>query len=190
VHCLLQLLQTPVRFAFFFRLCLAEHQHGDLKECIRQLVSSRMWRCSKAVAIGSYAWFVLGVTWLLNSETCETCPGINMLCLAIVLTVVARMLLTLVAFYQTFPQGSDVQPPKPQGASWSLIDSIPHVRFNSKLTCFTSDRSCAVCLSDFEDGDLLRRLPCNHSFHIGCIDKWLMQNRECPLCRHDVEVRT
>lgn len=46
---------------------------------------------------------------------------------------------------------------------------------------------CAVCLSEFEDGDTLRLLPkCNHVFHPHCIDTWLSSRATCPVCRAKV----
>ncbi|XP_074586155.1 RING-H2 finger protein ATL52-like [Curcuma longa] len=48
----------------------------------------------------------------------------------------------------------------------------------------SSSCDCAVCLSEFQDGELLRLLPkCHHAFHIGCIDTWLRSHINCPLCR-------
>ncbi|KAI3848644.1 hypothetical protein MKX03_010354 [Papaver bracteatum] len=49
---------------------------------------------------------------------------------------------------------------------------------------------CAVCLSEFEDGDMLRILPCNHVFHsTECIDPWLVsKSSTCPVCRFDLNV--
>lgn len=49
---------------------------------------------------------------------------------------------------------------------------------------------CVLCIDAYSNGDLLRRLPCNHSFHAGCIDHWLIrglahQKRSCPLCKAD-----
>ncbi|KAG6500414.1 RING-H2 finger protein ATL54-like [Zingiber officinale] len=47
--------------------------------------------------------------------------------------------------------------------------------------------NCAVCLSEFQDGELLRLLPkCDHAFHMGCVDTWLRSHVNCPLCRAPV----
>jgi hypothetical protein len=46
--------------------------------------------------------------------------------------------------------------------------------------------TCAVCLEDFEPGDLLRALPCGHRFHTDCIDPWLTERSSaCPMCKAD-----
>nr|CAD1834433.1 unnamed protein product [Ananas comosus var. bracteatus] len=43
---------------------------------------------------------------------------------------------------------------------------------------------CAVCLSRYDDAELLRLLPgCRHAFHLECIDRWLDAHSSCPLCR-------
>lgn len=46
---------------------------------------------------------------------------------------------------------------------------------------------CTVCLSDFETGEEIRSLRCTHIFHPHCIDKWLVYNKKCPVCRLDVD---
>ena len=43
--------------------------------------------------------------------------------------------------------------------------------------------SCSVCLCAYEEGEMMRRLPCNHEFHMKCIDQWLTQRTTCPMCR-------
>eukprot|EP00741_Cyanophora_paradoxa_P009561 tig00001527_g9260.t1 len=50
----------------------------------------------------------------------------------------------------------------------------------------TDAAACALCLSDYEAGELLRRLPCRHAFHAPCIDPWLASKASCPLCAFDV----
>lgn len=50
---------------------------------------------------------------------------------------------------------------------------------------------CVICLEAFLDGDRLRVLPCDHSFHVGCIDRWLSGSHShnecftagCPTCK-------
>ncbi|CAG8589553.1 2224_t:CDS:2 [Acaulospora morrowiae] len=44
--------------------------------------------------------------------------------------------------------------------------------------------TCAICLDDFQEDDLLRILPCEHEYHVGCIDEWLStKSTQCPLCK-------
>ncbi|KAI9336018.1 hypothetical protein DFJ73DRAFT_850983 [Zopfochytrium polystomum] len=55
--------------------------------------------------------------------------------------------------------------------------------------------TCAICVSDFEAGEMLKRLPCRHVFHSECIDPWLLgvarpmrkstMHATCPLCKRD-----
>ena len=46
---------------------------------------------------------------------------------------------------------------------------------------------CPVCQDDWKQGQQVRVLPCDHRFHVGCIDKWLRDhNARCPLCKKDV----
>uniref|UniRef100_UPI00358FA1EF E3 ubiquitin-protein ligase znrf3-like isoform X2 n=1 Tax=Myxine glutinosa TaxID=7769 RepID=UPI00358FA1EF len=51
-------------------------------------------------------------------------------------------------------------------------------------TC--SDPTCAICLEDFNHGQELRVLPCNHEFHKACVDPWLFQHQTCPLCMYNI----
>nr|POF11028.1 ring-h2 finger protein atl52 [Quercus suber] len=56
--------------------------------------------------------------------------------------------------------------------------------------CDVVDYECAVCLSVFEEGEEVRKLPrCKHSFHALCIDMWLYSHFDCPLCRAPVGSR-
>ncbi|KAF8005642.1 hypothetical protein BT93_K0046 [Corymbia citriodora subsp. variegata] len=44
--------------------------------------------------------------------------------------------------------------------------------------------SCSICLGDYKDSDVLRRLPdCHHVFHRNCVDPWLKMHPTCPVCR-------
>jgi len=39
-------------------------------------------------------------------------------------------------------------------------------------------------VQDFEDEEFVKTLPnCGHFFHLVCIDKWLVKQGSCPICR-------
>lgn len=48
---------------------------------------------------------------------------------------------------------------------------------------------CTICLSEFEEEEEVRRLPCMHLFHVECVDQWLSTNKRCPICRVDIETQ-
>ncbi|XP_051129089.1 RING-H2 finger protein ATL16-like [Andrographis paniculata] len=86
------------------------------------------------------------------------------------------------------------RPPSPtqtRGLTDAAIRSIPIFIFNKTPSppasaAATARRpcDCAVCLNEFHGGDKLRILPnCAHIFHIDCIDVWLQNSPDCPLCR-------
>lgn len=79
-----------------------------------------------------------------------------------------------------------------------LLDpSRPPLKTNRSLPIpkvYFAQRECALCLSDFEVGDLVRILPCGHCFHQAeitnhCmgIDCWLLKSKRlCPICRMSI----
>ncbi|XP_010489106.1 PREDICTED: putative RING-H2 finger protein ATL12 [Camelina sativa] len=74
------------------------------------------------------------------------------------------------------------------GLDKTAIESLPFFSF-SALKGLKQGLECSVCLSKFEDVEILRLLPkCKHAFHIGCIDEWLEQHATCPLCRNRVNI--
>ncbi|XP_059636870.1 E3 ubiquitin-protein ligase ATL42-like [Cornus florida] len=72
------------------------------------------------------------------------------------------------------------------GIDKTVIESLPFLRFSS-LKGSREGLECAVCLSKFQDTEILRLLPkCKHAFHINCVDPWLEKHSSCPLCRSKV----
>ena len=96
----------------------------------------------------------------------------------------------------------------PSRLTKSQLDNIPTAKYMSVLTSDTTNMAeneeegvimsplsssqlqCAICISEFNEGEEVRNLPCGHMFHIGCIDEWLGLNVTCPLCKQDVRVTT
>lgn len=98
-----------------------------------------------------------------------------------------------------------------RGVSREIMDTIPvktwrGIDTNNSLATTTTDgddlagrspnndndvsECCAICLVEYEEGDEIRALPCNHYFHKDCVDSWLENNVSCPTCRHSLYDRT
>ncbi|KAK9060296.1 hypothetical protein SSX86_021000 [Deinandra increscens subsp. villosa] len=69
----------------------------------------------------------------------------------------------------------------PPPATRSAIDSMPTIKITSRH--LTNDSHCPVCQDQFELGCEARQMPCNHIYHSGCIEPWLVQHNSCPVCR-------
>lgn len=49
------------------------------------------------------------------------------------------------------------------------------------------EKCCSICLDNMEKNELVRSLPCFHTYHVKCIDDWFFRNKEkfppiCPDC--------
>ncbi|KAK8568722.1 hypothetical protein V6N12_007265 [Hibiscus sabdariffa] len=71
----------------------------------------------------------------------------------------------------------------------SVVDSFP-LRNHKKVDASKDGdvvEQCYICLSEYEEEEKIRVLPCQHEFHMSCVDKWLKEIQGvCPLCRGDV----
>lgn len=47
---------------------------------------------------------------------------------------------------------------------------------------------CVVCQVEYEDGEHLAGLPCEHPYHSECISKWLQIKKCCPICSTEVVI--
>ncbi|KAG0229427.1 hypothetical protein BGW42_001582 [Actinomortierella wolfii] len=70
-----------------------------------------------------------------------------------------------------------------QAQEQKLQDNLQHNQQVIEEGCTSVPMDCAVCLYDFEDGETLRHLRCDHYFHRDCVDRWLVKHPFCPTCR-------
>lgn len=88
--------------------------------------------------------------------------------------------------------GLSGQPARRRGLSSSQLEAFPVVEYtpqgegSSEEGGREQETTCCICLCDYDEGELLRALPCSHLFHIHCIDTWLGSNMVCPMCKADL----
>ncbi|XP_059553429.1 E3 ubiquitin-protein ligase RNF126 isoform X5 [Myotis daubentonii] len=80
--------------------------------------------------------------------------------------------------FQLLNQFENTGPPP---ADKEKIQALPTVTVTEEHV--GSGLECPVCKDDYELGERVRQLPCNHLFHDGCIVPWLEQHDSCPVCR-------
>lgn len=51
---------------------------------------------------------------------------------------------------------------------------------------FKDQQQCIICQEEFNDGEKIKKLSCNHIYHCECIDEWLMKERKCPCCNKEI----
>lgn len=75
------------------------------------------------------------------------------------------------------------------------IQKLPTEVFESKNVvegAGTTEACCGICYEDYEEEDVLRKLPCGHKFHLECVDRWAFSSTDysrptsCPVCSHEI----
>lgn len=73
--------------------------------------------------------------------------------------------------------------PRVKSAEEVAIQLLPVFRLQKSKAETKEKDVCSVCLTEFEEGDKVKALPCLHKFHVDEIDKWLRKDCRCPVCQ-------
>jgi hypothetical protein len=79
---------------------------------------------------------------------------------------------------------SQTMAPSTEEHQEGIAPAQPAVAADSGLDNSSNDEhlGCSICTEDFEKGQDLRVLPCDHKFHPECVDPWLLNvSGTCPL---------
>lgn len=62
-----------------------------------------------------------------------------------------------------------------------LETELPTINYNSIE--YPINDSCAICIEDFNNDDIVRKFGCSHIYHSECVDTWVIENNTCPICK-------
>ena len=48
------------------------------------------------------------------------------------------------------------------------------------------NKECSICFDEFAWDSQIALTPCNHVYHLGCINKWYCRSPSCPVCRQEI----
>jgi hypothetical protein len=156
---------------------------------------------SRCVDLFWFVWFVVGMVWIFGVSA-KQCPSTapHLYNMSLVLMLVQTVLLTLGMMFCCCSCcllslqavlgpaiASQLASAAPSGATKKMINNLKMQTYSDKLGIDADHSSCAICLSDYEKGQELRFLPCNHHFHAECVDRWLKTNKSCPFCKRCID---
>jgi len=147
-------------------------------------------------------WFLIGTVWTFKSQNClltKASPPIYIFCLTVViinLFLIGLCILCCICTcvcigfcYMINPES--FRPDDVRGAPKKVIEKLETKKFSKGLEGLDDeDAKCAICLSNYEEGDELRYLPCKpkkHHYHRECVDEWLLLNKTCPFCKRPID---
>lgn len=70
--------------------------------------------------------------------------------------------------------------PYPSPRTSGFDDSDVEDFTNEKIQV-QKNTACPICTEDFIENQMLRVLPCNHQYHMACIQNWLPRGSSCPV---------
>jgi hypothetical protein len=72
--------------------------------------------------------------------------------------------------------------PVANGVSIRTLNKKTQLIINQK----NSEDICCICQVSYDNNEIVRKLPCNHTMHQHCIDIWFEKNKNCPICRIEI----
>jgi len=157
-------------------------------------------RFDRFVTFFGLIWFVMGNYWFYRASTTplSACPreAVYSLAQALLICAYFPFVLPVVLVCVSIPvlwcclpnviRMMNFYMQRERGADQQLLNSIERVHFQSGM--FPNDDAlCAICLSNYEQGDDLHAYPCRHHYHVACSEDWLRLNATCPSCRWDLK---
>lgn len=88
---------------------------------------------------------------------------------------------------QAQPQQVHVQQSHLQQVQYTVGLCLNKLIQNTTVEITTIPFFCPICQDIKENNCISRHLSCGHTFHIECIEYWLKDNTNCPICRKNLQ---
>lgn len=142
-----------------------------------------------AKTIFQFAWWVTGFVLLDGID--QGCPSsVKSMILAACLLDLFMVLVIIAVMLMCMPclSGLTVLLLRAKGAR-ALDDQEMASALVSEIYEENEGETCSICLEAFTAGETIKRISvCQHRYHGSCIDPWIRDNNNCPLCRRVVEM--
>jgi hypothetical protein len=191
-------MRFPLRLNILREVRRLEREHNvrsrEFQEGLSSLIASKTFTIGRWCSHLVLGWYGCGIVWLFSSSDCQAkAPSVYRLTLALIIilftflgfnVICGLLYFILVVIYRLWgvslgerpnAVGVDVS----DGATEKSITKLPIVKFKEGKS---ANDLCSICLCDYEEGEELRQLPCNHDFHFHCVGDWLKLSLRCPLC--------
>lgn len=71
-----------------------------------------------------------------------------------------------------------------------LFDTFEKIEYNNTLGEELGYTRCPIDYEEFEEGEILVKLPCGHCYSYQPIEKWLTtESSKCPMCREEMQFK-
>lgn len=64
-----------------------------------------------------------------------------------------------------------------------LVQNSEEILVDEDTAKLYEEFTCSICISEFNAGDVVRKLICRHYFHHECIKLWIVRQQVCPNCK-------
>ena len=71
-----------------------------------------------------------------------------------------------------------------KGLTKEQIKNLPFDKYNKKK--YNEFYQCIICMDEFNEEEKVTLLPCEHIFHMECIEKWLLNEKTCLFCKSEI----
>ncbi|KAM3138318.1 hypothetical protein pb186bvf_009594 [Paramecium bursaria] len=68
-----------------------------------------------------------------------------------------------------------------------IDDQLIEIRFQQNRNHSPSNKICSICMEEFIQNEEMMMMQCLHKFHKQCLNDWLRQKPNCPVCKYTIK---